>query len=396
MKEKSEKLELIDFYRELQDGRKLELQNLWQRSIMLMTFFVIFFTAYFVFIGNVISADKEIINEYRLVLNGALLFISVCGMSISILYILMGKGSKLWYEKYEASISWVIEGSLMYSNEVKLADKHAERECEYDKSKWPDYFPRHGFLREISGNTNDSIFSSKSGEYSVSKVNIAIGLFGFFFWEAIAHTHLILIFNLQSRCSERVFLLPTILFLVSIGWMFFSGYVYSGNNKKNIRRQIKKRLAFFNKMSRCIDDGVDKLCEKCFAEIVDKFFHHPADKVKNKQLATEVDRIHKSYEKKLDKMKSLGNVAQKRNKEYKLSRKIRKDYMALRRLDTLMNNYVCQMKSVFFGNLPDIFETWQTKAKSRPPKIIHVQIGVFLLMIICVHYWENIKQCIGF
>ena len=369
MKEKPEKLELIDFYRELQDGRKLELQNLWQRSIMLMTFFVIFFTAYFVFIGNVISADKEILNKYRLVLNGALLFISVCGMIISILYILMGKGSKLWYEKYEASISWVIEGSLMYSDEVKLADKHAEWECEYDKSKWPDYFPRHGFLREISDNTNDSIFSSKSGEYSVSKVNIAIGLFGFFFWEAIALTHLILIFNLQSRCSEMVFLLPTILFLVSIGWMFFSGYVYSGNNKRNIRRQIKERLAFFNKMSQCISDAGGEPCEKCLVKVVDIFIYHPENCVeRNSQLATMVVNMHKAYEQKLDKMKSLGNVSQKRNKEYKLSRKIRRDYMALRRLDTLMNNYVCQMKSVFFGDFPDIFETWQRKAKSRPQK----------------------------
>lgn len=362
-------MELLDYYKELQDGRKLELQNLWQRSIMLMTFFVIFFTAYFVFLGNVLSSDKELTCGSFLAVNGVLLFISVCGMITSILYILMGKGSKLWYEKYEASISWVVEGSLVDSNEVKYSDIHAKEECKSDKSKWPDYFPRHGHLSEISDYTDDSIFSSKSGEYSVSKVNIAIGLFGFFFWEAIALTHLILIFNLQSRCSERVFLLPTILFLVSIGWMFFSGYVYSGNNKRNIRRQIKERLAFFNKMSQCISDAGGKPCEKCLVKVVDIFIYHPENCVeRNSQLATMVVNMHKAYKQKLDKMKSLGNVSQKRSKEYKLSRKIRKDYMALRRLDTLMNNYVCQMKSVFFGDFPDIFETWQRKAKSRPQK----------------------------
>lgn len=221
---------------------------------MLMTFFVIFFTAYFVFLGNVLSADKEFTDGVCLLINGMLLFISVCGMTISILYILMGKGSKLWYEKYEASISWVIEDSLVDSNEVVLSDRHAEWECEFDKSKFPDYFPRHGYLREISRNTNDSIFSSKSGEYSVSKVNIAIGLFGFFFWETIALTHLILIFDLQSRCSEMIFLLPSILFLVSIGWMFFSGYLYSGRNKRVIKRHIRMRLKLLNSQEKNLFD----------------------------------------------------------------------------------------------------------------------------------------------
>ena len=302
------KMEFLDYYKELQDGRKLELQNLWQRSIMLMTFFVIFFTAYFVFLGNVLSSDKELTCGSFLAVNGVLLFISVCGMITSILYILMGKGSKLWYEKYEASISWVVEGSLVDSNEVKYSDMHAEEECKSDKSKWPDYFPRHGHLSEISDYTDDSIFSSKSGEYSVSKVNIAIGLFGFFFWEAIAFTHLTFFLHLLTKCSRWIISLPAILFLASILWMFASGYLYSVRNKRVIKLQIRKRLKFLN--------------------IHDKDLFGPES---FSMTAEENSRVAEYLRNGIE-----GGIGM-----YHLKRNIH-DYQLLRIIDTLTNNLVCK------------------------------------------------------
>ena len=162
-----------DFYK----IRKFEIQNLWQRSIFLATFTVLLFTGYGTFAEKLLSYDglKAVIAH---ILCYLLAFI---GSIFAMIWIMMAKGSKAWFEIYEQRI------------------KEIEKE---DSLGIPTkYLMREGAPFSI----RNSLWRPNPGAYSVSKINIILGQVLLFIWLFICIIHtlfLILILNSMQYCSS--------------------------------------------------------------------------------------------------------------------------------------------------------------------------------------------------
>lgn len=157
-----------DIYSSLWRCRDFELSHLWQRSIFLTTFLVMSFTGY----GSILLRICEYITDDNkripfCILNIAGLFIALLGVVLSALWIMMGKGSKAWYEKYEKAL-YNIEREAKYSENIVINDMDNE-------------MLMHGSLP--SPNPLDTrLFSTDAGRFSVSRINIAIGQVSIVVW----------------------------------------------------------------------------------------------------------------------------------------------------------------------------------------------------------------------
>ncbi len=167
-KDVDEKIAIKEIHETLWRCRDFELSHLWQRSIFLSAFLILCFTGY----GGllVLMFQKPILIE-----NANLLayVIGILGVVFSCLWIMMGKGSKAWYERYENAIS-AFERNLKY---VTPAANHIG-----------------GFnYRNIQGykepEIKDCLLSGMGGTYSPSRINIAIGQITLFIWITIILLH---------------------------------------------------------------------------------------------------------------------------------------------------------------------------------------------------------------
>jgi hypothetical protein len=178
-----------DIYEELWRGRDLEINSLWQRSIFLGAFLILAYTGYGTLWFSLLQQKTEIL--YLLLSNSPAAFflslgffiLSGFGLAISVLWIQMAKGSKRWYERYEQSISLIINDPTLENRVFSFPHQQENKTG----------LPMHGYLKDAD--CNDSLFSTKAGKYSVSKVNIAIGQVAFVIWRLllILHSFLLLI-----------------------------------------------------------------------------------------------------------------------------------------------------------------------------------------------------------
>lgn len=200
-----------DVYRRLWRGRDFEIKHLWQRSIFLGTFLVLIFTAYIglwsVVIGqmqsddttifpanyirqNVLVFKASVVTKSEYLSRGPFLIIyeltkvfivlSCLGSAFSLLWIFMAKGSKYWYEKYETSLSTMQDDYELFDAEINQ-EWYKEKilaKLEYRAEK---QIPIHGYLRKSDANSS-FVFSLLGGPYSVSKINVLIGIVFFSFW----------------------------------------------------------------------------------------------------------------------------------------------------------------------------------------------------------------------
>lgn len=148
--------------------RDLEIKNLWQRSIFLATFLVLCFTAYGTLIKDVLCSGCTI-KDFPC-LNLVLIFISLVGVLMSILWICMAKGSKAWQEVYEDAIG-----------------KYEE---EYLSEDIPENY-RSNKLKGDPSKRDRCLLSVNGGPYSPSKINIVIGQLSFTIWILIYLVHVI-------------------------------------------------------------------------------------------------------------------------------------------------------------------------------------------------------------
>ncbi len=168
-----------DVYERLWEGRNFEIEHLWQRSIFLATFLVLIFTAYLGLWSVFIGQKDTSIN--RISFSIGFIVLTVLGSIFSLLWIFMAKGSKYWYEKYETSIS------SMQDDYPEIFETEINREWDKEKirakleHRAEKHIPIHGYLR-IREHTNSSVFSLSGGPYSVSKINVSIGLLFYSFW----------------------------------------------------------------------------------------------------------------------------------------------------------------------------------------------------------------------
>ena len=154
---------LKELRKEFYKIRKFEIQNLWQRSIFLATFIVLLFTGYGAFLEKLMSYDglQSIIGHIICCL------LALIGSIFSMLWIMMAKGSKAWFEIYERRIGNIEKEKILNIPE--------------------DYRMQEGSPEKL----NNSLWSRDPGAYSVSKINILIGQVLWLIWILIFALHAI-------------------------------------------------------------------------------------------------------------------------------------------------------------------------------------------------------------
>lgn len=168
------KIDIKDIHETFWRCRDFELSNLWQRSVFLTAFLVLCLTGYGSVLMKILdNTPKEF--ELLIALNIVEYALSILGLTFSILWIKMAKGSKAWYEVYESAI-----GAL--ETNKKYATKKASKFGGFSYANLPNY----------GGVSIDNrITSRNAGEYSVSKINIAIGQIFMLLWIVINVIHII-------------------------------------------------------------------------------------------------------------------------------------------------------------------------------------------------------------
>ena len=258
-----EKINMRDIYESLWRCRDFELSHLWQRSVFLSAFLLLCFTGYgMLFIAAFIEPERDAPRERRIeqekiskvekssvvlgqypyealhfsfdetnaraqsgavaenadpsarrrLAHVAATVIALMGVWLSSMWIMMGKGSKRWYERYEQAL-YRIERDPRFSKIAGRNDDQAMLGAPYI----------HGNLPEAP-HVDDGLFSNAAGRYSSSKINIGIGQISLLFWGAVLVVHsLFFLFadcvkSLPSCVCNCVFvvIVAAILILVSI------------------------------------------------------------------------------------------------------------------------------------------------------------------------------------
>ncbi|MDY6026180.1 hypothetical protein [Bergeyella zoohelcum] len=174
-----------DFY----ELRNFEISNLWQRSIFLSALLVLFFTGYGYLIIKLVENDIKKINY--LLIHQICCVITLFAIIFSIIWIMMAKGSKAWFEVYERRIL-----EIEKENELKIPqDYRMGSDC----TPW---------------DLDSNLLSNKAGAYSVSKINILIGQFLMIMWIILFLIHYIwsIVFSYKnSYCNVIDIIIFTLL-----------------------------------------------------------------------------------------------------------------------------------------------------------------------------------------
>lgn len=182
--------------------RDFEISNLWQRSLFLSAFLVLLFTIYGNLVSNMFKGDYE----NRLVLSEICCGLALAGFVFSLIWIMMGKGSKAWYEIYERRIC-----EIEKEDDLGIPEKYR-----MGASTSP---------REFDGN----IFTNKAGKYSPSKLNIMIGHVLAIIWFIILVVHYVCaIINFNDTTIHTVILtLLPVAFLVILVTALYNSWAKS-------------------------------------------------------------------------------------------------------------------------------------------------------------------------
>jgi hypothetical protein len=197
----------------LYECRNLEISNLWQRSVFLSVFLILCFTAYG-YLGLELSTkyfEKDFSDQKILLLSTVSLFVAVIGLTFSIVWILMAKGSKAWYEVYENAI-------------YKFEKKH------YLALDLPNK-NRMGNMILPMDRKNSNLFSTKAGAFSPSRVNIAIGQISVIIWLILVLVHSMINHSLSIQTQSLMF--SGINIIIDLLAIFASIYLVKGNYLKS-------------------------------------------------------------------------------------------------------------------------------------------------------------------
>jgi hypothetical protein len=151
-----------DFYR----CRDFELSHLWQRSVFLTAFLVLCFTGYGHILMQILAKCHT--DGKLLILNEIAAGIALTGIVFSIIWIMMAKSSKSWYEVYEGII-------VKMENEPEL--------------RIPENYIMGEYAESGVSKCDSNLLTCNSGRYSPSKLNIFIGIVLFVIWIVIFTAH---------------------------------------------------------------------------------------------------------------------------------------------------------------------------------------------------------------
>lgn len=214
----SDKFNAKDYYNELQHGRELEIDNLWKRSVFLGAFILAIAAGY----GNL--ALKILTNgkSAPLIVHLAAAGLCILGVTFSILWIMMAKGSKFWYEAYEGAIGDCLApdyGKDSRDNGLKLHNEIFDRFTK-DKLTNTDIYE----VRKPDDNktVDCNILTTHAGAFSVSRINVLIGIVCFIAWGGLLIIHcfkVITMINFSIEICKLMF--PIVLAVVISVFLIF-------------------------------------------------------------------------------------------------------------------------------------------------------------------------------
>ena len=155
--------------------RDLEISMLWTRLTLLGAFMGLTYAGY----GALILKGLDGIKNWE-VFNLAAIGASAFGFLFSILWTTTAKGSKAWFERYEAMLSYFQETY----KDLGLFEKVADVELILS---YLDYNKR--CIRKRLQPVDSNLFSQNAGAYSVSKIPIVMGQVSMAAWRAIGLVH---------------------------------------------------------------------------------------------------------------------------------------------------------------------------------------------------------------
>lgn len=207
LKKDSDSYSLRDVYDELWRGRDFEISHLWQRSVFLAVFMLAIAGGYGTYMMKVMFPSGEsniekicgtLKNEANQMKNAdisfeikklgniekykkiAPIFLTYLGIIFSMMWIMMAKGSKYCFERYEFGINKILENKEFNADDKKFNPKFLGGDI-----------PHHGNLPEPKDDdVCDYILSPLAGRYSVSKINITIGIVALLFWCCLNILHI--------------------------------------------------------------------------------------------------------------------------------------------------------------------------------------------------------------
>lgn len=177
-------------YDRLWECRDLEIKMLWTRLTLLGAFMALTYTGY----GVLVLKGLDKLVEWN-VFN--LLAIGVCGFGgvFSVLWTMTAKGSKTWFEVYEAAIVYFQETYKDLGLFSKVQDEELVLSyLDYNKP----------FIRRRRQAIDNWLFSTKAGTYSVSRIPTAMGQCSLLIWIVLTVVHFIFLAAGRDYAMEIV------------------------------------------------------------------------------------------------------------------------------------------------------------------------------------------------
>ncbi|MGI5068417.1 hypothetical protein [Treponema denticola] len=198
----------MDVYNFLWRGRDIELAHIWHRSIFFAVFIMgitSIYAIYFkdIFIHQFIKKDLFDCTAPMLVFGLIPIAITVIGIIFSMLWIMMAKGSKAWYEIYEDSIAKISDIDVFWD--------HQSIKNIYGDSIKELIFGKLSLKKETK--CDKCLFSTNGGQFSVSKINIMIGIVFFILYIGLFIFHIGWMIRLYS--CNHIPTLNCICFIIS-------------------------------------------------------------------------------------------------------------------------------------------------------------------------------------
>lgn len=207
-----EQLTAKDLYKEFWECRNFEIDHLWQRSVFLAVFLIAIAAGYGAFVNDHIkyvfpASQNANADIPALVFHIICIGLCLLGILFLQLWIMMAKGSKYWYERYEDAISVFYRG-FTNNKDIDKYKLFAE-----DARKWmrSGKLPFFGNLGERKN--EGSLLSTKGGAFSVSRINIFIGQLICFVWIVLASIHLYFAISENASVGSNVAVVTISIFI---------------------------------------------------------------------------------------------------------------------------------------------------------------------------------------
>lgn len=262
LKKDSDSYSLRDVYDELWRGRDFEISHLWQRSVFLAVFMLAIAGGYGTYMMKVMfpsgesniekicgtlkdeakthgdyrnckKASIDIENEANQMKKAEIsfeikklgniekykeltpIFLTYLGIIFSMMWIMMAKGSKYWFEKYELGINKILENKKFNDDDKEFnPDIHGD-------------IPHHGNLPEPKDDdVCDYILSPLAGRYSGSKINITIGIAALLFWCCLNILHIYDVTPKYGRNGLLSFFVSLVIAILTYNFIYFTLAVY--------------------------------------------------------------------------------------------------------------------------------------------------------------------------